>query len=490
MASSTLTSLSVNREDETILLNKKLSRKKVPPPIKTQSAWVCNHSFKNNNTLSRESTSLKKKNDKTKKSATTRPIFSVRNINSLSKWAENQKKLHEWCCDHSKKREHTIPLIVKKEKSQLLTERSNLSKNMSSMFENSNFKNKKCSTPNSANFSLISKRSLKSKSPVKKSNCITRFFRPLNQRLKQINLKRLSPVSKKPSKASQLNTIVEPFTVEVSKKDALIQTEAQLMMSINKAHFENQVKLINNQLASQDNPDDIFRSKSDSLILLNKNLFLNSIKEKLVKLRSEWSKTEVSSENLISKQVKSNSDIDYSSFLKLMRIKNRSFIRDIKPIKVIKRPKTFSSSSSFSMRPIYSRSMKSGQIKRYDIRRHTITGAYEAEKLDNLKEKALDTARKIEIVEDPFKKDATFTNNAIIQYLKSSSDSKFLCNEQLFVLNGNTGNTNNNNNENTTANLDQKLNRENEIQKQAELNSNFSDYIDSGKTKLGLQFDR
>ena len=181
MASSTLTSLSINKEDkedETILLNKKVGRKKKNlSPIKPQSAWVCNHSFRKNNCSSRES--IKKRTEKNK-ATNTRPIFSVRNINTLSRVRENQKKMHEWGCDHSKKREHTIPLIVRKEKSLLLTERSNLSKNMSSIFENSNFKNKKCSTPNSANFSLVSKRSLKLKSPTKKSNCITRFFKPLN----------------------------------------------------------------------------------------------------------------------------------------------------------------------------------------------------------------------------------------------------------------------------------------------------------------------
>ena len=72
-----------------------------------------------------------------------------------------------------------------------------------------------------------------------------------------------------------------------------------------------------------------------------------------------------------------------------------------------------------------------------------------------------------------FNKDTSFTNNAIIQYLKSSSDSKFLCNEQLFVLNKN----NNNNNDNK-----EKL--------ACTASPNPSDFIDSGKTKLGLQFER
>jgi len=479
MASTTLTSLSINNDDS-ILLKKKQSRKKHPlASFKPQNAWVCNHSSLHK---SKESLKKSKSPSKTLIKSPSKPIFSVRNINSLSKSNSPKKQSDVWCCDHSRKREHTVPLI-RKEKSQLLTDRTNLSRNMSSLFESSNFKSKKCSTPNSNNYSILSKNSLSFKSPAKKKpNCITRFFKPLNSRLKQMaRMKRPSPVNKKSVLTKTfLNTITEPFTIDVIKKDAFIQTETDSqLIDLKRKMFENNLNALSNQIKEETM---VIRSKSDSVIILKKNVFTN-MKEKLMSMSYKRNKTDIVTPV---KSLKSNSDVDCLSDLKSVKQNNRCNFRPI----MITRAKTFSqySERSFaSLRPIFSRSLKTNCLRRFDSRRHSISGSYEAQKLNLIKENLLKsmalnehppekTELKPNTIEvNPFKIDSQFTNNAIFKYLKSNSDSKFLANEELFVIN--TNNSNNNKIENKKPNL-------------VETSSHQSDFIDSGKTKLGLQFER
>ena len=210
------------------------------------------------------------------------------------------------------------------------------------------------------------------------------------------------------------------------------------------------------------------------------------MKEKLINMSYKRTKTDIVTPV---KSFKSNCDVDCLSDLKSVKQKNKFNFRPIS----ITRAKTFSqySERSFaSLRPIFSRSFKKNSLKRYDFRRHSISGSYEAQKLNLIKENLLksianneQTSGKTESPKTaeihPFKIDSQFTNNAIFKYLKSNSDSKFLANEELFVVNTNTNNNNNNN----------KLEDKNKINL-VETGSHQSDFIESGKTKLGLQFER
>ncbi len=107
-----------------------------------------------------------------------------------------------------------------------------------------------------------------------------------------------------------------------------------------------------------------------------------------------------------------------------------------------------------------------------------------SEILKNIKETALmaanttTTAAANQSMINPFKKDVTFTNNAIFKYLKSNSDSKFLDNEELFVINSKLNqNTNNNNNNNDYLN-------------KLEADLSKSEFISSGKSNSGILLER
>jgi len=445
MASSTVTSLSINNDESIFKKKKTLKKKQITP---TRSAWqtTCNHHQSAN--------SLKKSN--------TKPIFSVRNINSLSRFGGKKKvnsSVEDWCCDHSKKREYSTPSLLIREKS-ITSNRSNQSKNMSSMFDSSNFKNKNCSTPNTT---ILSKRSFKTPTKLNKSNCITRFFRPLNTRLKQITKKRTkiirtkTPINKKrPFLDRVLNTITERIQAEIIRKDVLIQTDSVINNDL-KEKFEN--FLNNTQQLNKFKEDEnnlIVRSKSDSLIQLKQNNRKSSITKTIDFIKLPRSKTDIAK--------KSTND----------------------NLKQISKPRIFvkSSTASYrSLRPIFSRSFKTNLLKRYDIRRHSICGLYEAEILKNIKETALMAANTTtaaaanQSMINPFKKDVTFTNNAIFKYLKSNSDSKFLDNEELFVINSKLNqNTNNNNN--------------NDYLNKLEADSSKSEFISSGKSNSGILLER
>lgn len=446
MASSTVTSLSINN-DESIFKKKTLKKKQITP---TRSAWQtsCNHHHLSTNTL---------------KKSNTKPIFSVRNINSLSRFVSKKKvnsSVEDWCCDHSKKREYSTPSLLIREKS-IISNRSNQSKNMSSMFDSSNFKNKNCSTPNTT---ILSKRSFKTPTKLNKSNCITRFFRPLNTRLKQITKKRTitkiiqtkTPINKKrPFLDRVLNTITERIQAEIIKKDVLIQTDSQINSDF-KEKFE--IFLNNTQQLNKCKEDEnnlIVRSKSDSLIQLKQNNRKTSITKTIDFIKLPRSKTDI-----VKKSTNDN-------------------------IKQISKPRIIINSSAASyrsLRPIFSRSFKTNLLKRYDIRRHSICGLYEAEILKNIKETALMAANTTtaaaanQSMINPFKKDVTFTNNVIFKYLKSNSDSKFLDSEELFVINSKLNlNTNNNNN--------------NDLNK-LEADSSKSEFISSGKSNSGILLER
>jgi len=276
--------------------------------------------------------------------------------------------------------------------------------------------------------------------------------------------KQVEHIKKSPFLDRVLNTITERIQAEIIKKDALIQTDS--LANNNNDDLKQKFEQYLTQKQNENDDYLIARSKSDSLIHLKQN---NNCKKTLINndfIKLPRSKTDITS------KTNNNNNIIH--------------LKQNKP-KLINRPRfqllSRSTTSYRSFRPIFSRSFKKNQFKRYDIRRHSICGLYEAEILKNIKDTALiaattttNTHQKVDLLfeQNPFEKDATFTNNAIFKYLKSNSDSKFLNNEELFVMN--TNNTNNNNN--------------NDLNK-LEANSSKSDeFIECGKSKFGIHLER